>query len=129
MSKILSNKDRKTWARHRRIANKKQCIVYGLHAGDDVIRYIGQTQSHPDDRLRFHRKHSCSDGTPVQRWVFEHGDAIGLEVLCDAATWDVTEIIMIERCRIAGVDLLNLTRGGQDTYREARRCAEYKYPW
>ncbi len=129
MSKVLSNKDRKTWARHRRADNVKQCMVYGLHAGDGIIRYIGQTQSHPDDRLRFHRKHSRQDGTPVQRWVFEHGELIEMTVFCEAGTWDITEIIMIDRFTRSGGELLNQTRGGEDTHLEARRCAGFVYPW
>lgn len=129
MSEILSGKERKRWARRRRAENCKGCLVYGLHAGDGIIRYIGQTRSHPDDRLRYHRKHCHQVKTPVQRWLAQHGDAVQLVVLCAEATWDVTEIIMIDRYKRSGGDLLNLTRGGEDTHLEARRCAGFEYPW
>ena len=43
-------------------------VVYGLHAGDGVVRYIGQT-SDPIRRIRSHRTRSSKRGRELQQWL------------------------------------------------------------
>lgn len=42
------------------------------------------------------------------------------------ATWNVSEILWIERYRQLGIDLLNVTRGGPDTVSDMRREGIYR---
>lgn len=50
--------------------------VYGLHAGDGVIRYVGLTTTGHKNRLTLHR-HVSKKGErdyPVYRWMRKHGE-------------------------------------------------------
>jgi|688.fasta_scaffold741823_2 hypothetical protein len=116
-------KAKKRWLkarrRARRIANgthrtKSWCRVYGLFDADGVCYYVGQTRLELKDRMRWHRK---SKTRPVSLWLqaeHEAGRRVFIELIEEPATWDVTEIIWIERMRQLEQPLLNRTRGGRD---------------
>ena len=128
--KIVGRKKRAA-AHKRKMASQgcKACFVYGLTLDDGVIRYIGQTRQSLPERLAMHHKIARRDKLPLQKWLLEHGDKVRIVMLCEKATWDVTEIILIDRYTRTGGTLFNLTRGGPDTHVEAARCCGVIYPW
>jgi hypothetical protein len=108
---------------------KSACLVYGLYDAQGELRYIGQTRSRLERRLIWHWRHIEQKLrmklplSPVERWLAESrlkGECGGLganaRVIDQNATWDVSEIIYIERARVAGAQLLNVLRGGVDTF-------------
>jgi hypothetical protein len=114
-----SNKDlKRRERRHRKRLTKTGCTVYGLRAkSDGVTMYVGQTRCILAKRLRFHvRKISTGTTRLYQwwRWRLQDGDAVEIFTIDDNATWDVSEVIWIERLRAAGNPLTNMTRGGRD---------------
>lgn len=53
----------------------KTKYIYGLHAGDGVIRYIGRTGSTPHQRLWGHKSNARTGKTgPLWDWIREHGE-------------------------------------------------------
>lgn len=53
----------------------KVIYIYGLHAGDGVIRYIGRTTLTPHKRLWGHKSDArCGKTRPVHEWIREHGE-------------------------------------------------------
>lgn len=92
-------------------------LVYGLHAGDGRIRYVGLTEQRPHLRMVAHR--TCARRGykyPVYHWMRKHGiDDIEMveierfETLEDMAEG---EIRWIAHYREAHDDLLNLSDGG-----------------
>lgn len=117
-SKTKQRKLRKRLARKRSTSNC--CIVYGLYDSEDRLRYIGQTRLILEDRLKWLfktiRKKVALDQSmsPVEAWAAE-GRLIFIKPIDENATWDVSEIIHIDRARQRGENLLNILRGGQDT--------------
>lgn len=82
-----------------------------------IIRYIGQTRNSLE-RLKYHLR-DAQDGrrSALADWmrsVIKSGHEVKLIVLDDDATWDVSEILWIERVRLSGAPLLNKLRGGND---------------
>lgn len=116
----------------RRRSTRRCCVVYGLYDSSNRLRYIGQTRQILPDRLSWlfktiHRKISASQSlTPVEDWA-RICEAIGESILISPidvnATWDISEIIHIDRARQRGENLLNILRGGQDTTRDLARSA------
>lgn len=94
-----------------RRGGKRACFVYGL-AVEGVIYYVGQTRCPLPRRLAFHQKGASPTGSPVQRWLVDATPEIVM--LVREAVWNVDEIIIIERLRVAGAPLLNVRRGGED---------------
>lgn len=94
----------------------RSTVIYGLHRGDGLIRYVGKTAGEPSARLRAHRRDAkAGSKLPVHRWMRKHGlNAIKILVLdrvADAEPWQ-----QIERTWITALDdndLLNLTKGGE----------------
>lgn len=99
-------------------------LVYGLHDGDGVIRYVGRRKI-GYDRLRMHISHAASKNrTPSQRWiitVLQNGGSIHECILHEGL--DVHQSFDLERQEISnrgrlsngsGI-LLNVTSGGQGT--------------
>lgn len=52
---------------------------------------------------------------PVEKWLYENNFNVQILSIDKNATWDVSEIIYIDRARQHGVNLLNVLRGGRDT--------------
>lgn len=116
----LSNKETKKALRQRRKIDRNLCMVYALIGGDGVIRYIGQTRQSLAKRLSYHF-HDAKSGTGrLHKWIRQ---TPGVDIICidSNATWDVSEILWIDRCRREGHDLLNVVRGGSDTVKSVRR--------
>lgn len=98
--------------------SKTGCFVYTLsETRDGLPRYVGQTRTSLDARLRNHLKEAVdrtSQGrslSPVQRWIIALLDAGSLPVirmLEDAGTWDISEAVWIDRYSRQGLDLLNV---------------------
>lgn len=119
--------DRRNHRRLRKRMGRSFCMVYGLAGPDGKVRYIGQTRQTPSDRLDWYYRginNPRKRTSPVQRW-FEHILRLGHEpqliVIDSNATWDVSEIIYIERYRASCHELLNVTRGGLDGVGNIRR--------
>lgn len=100
--------------------DRKTCLVYGMAADDGRIRYVGQTRMTLNRRLAYHFKNSTESNSLVNRWL-RGAKGVDIILLDDNATWDVSEILWIERLRLQGADLLNQTRGGADTIHAVRR--------
>ena len=100
--------------------DKGKCFVYGLMDGYGSIRYIGQTRNALDVRLKHHRKDCWKSSSTVSLWL---RGALDVEIfMIDSnATWDVSEILYIDRYRREGHDLTNILRGGADTFSAAKR--------
>lgn len=96
---------------------KSWCRVYAVHNHEGRTVYIGQTRLEIAGRMRWHRK---AKDTRLARWMRDEksaGREYRVVVLEENGTWDVSEIIWIERARVSGEPLLNMTRGGKDPYR------------
>jgi uncharacterized GH25 family protein len=79
--------------------------------------YVGQTRCLLITRYRFHLLCLKASKTEVYkwwRWRLQDGDEVEIFPLEKNATWDVSEVIWIERLRAAGNPLTNMTRGGRD---------------
>lgn len=90
-------------------------IIYGLHAGDGVIRYVGKTVGALDARLRGHRTDAKRGSKlPVHRWMRKRGlpaiRIMQLDRVADGEAWQEIERTWI--VALAGTGLLNLTKGG-----------------
>lgn len=99
--------------------SKQSCIVYGLYDFNNNLRYIGQTRLEIESRKKwFYKgiKQALKFGnklTPVDRWIHT-GNQFDIRIIEENATWNVSEIIYIDRFRQAGAHLLNVVRGGDD---------------
>lgn len=101
---------------------KAMCIVYGLTDNDGIVRYIGQTRNDLETRLNFHKRNAFTGGTsPCAKWIAENKADIRIVALDTNATWNVSEILWIDRYRREGHHLWNVTRGGDDTIADVRR--------
>lgn len=99
------------------VAEIRPVFIYGLHAGDGDIRYIGQCID-PEGRLREHL-YPCNlrGETPKVRWlrsVLESGGMPQLVVLeqTDSRAWRTAEQRHIAGARAAGWRLTNIRSGG-----------------
>jgi hypothetical protein len=117
-------RDRKLHRSFLRKQPRKFCVVYGLYDMEGRLRYIGQTRQLLSERLRWfwkqiaRRRDQGRKLTPVERWLDECSYfqmPVEIRAIDENATWDVSEIIYIDRARQRGEDLLNILRGGQDT--------------
>lgn len=96
-------------------------IIYGLHAGDGVIRYIGATTQSAKARLQGHRyaaRKGIKHNEPKQRWVLDNIDRLTMEVLEVHEGIERRELVRLEAlatnaARAAGADLLNRSIGDQ----------------
>lgn len=96
---------------------KTWCRVYAIRSQEGRTVYIGQTRLDIEGRLRWHRK---TKDSRICQWMKAEkaaGRSFNVVVLEENGTWDVSEIIWIERARAASEPLLNQTRGGRDPYR------------
>ncbi len=96
----------------------RPCVIYGLHAGDHRVRYVGKTVGDPRARLRQHRADAnAGSALPVHRWMRKHGlRAIAVVELDRVAETD--DWAAIERQWIVGFsgELLNVTKGGEGAH-------------
>lgn len=108
---------------------KSHCIVYCLMDQNGAVRYIGQTRSDLESRFSFHKKSAFTGASPVSMWLAGELMAkreVSISEIDGNATWNVSEILWIERHRQQGIDLLNVTRGGPDTVFDMRREGIYR---
>ena len=114
------SKLRKAHKRLRRKSDRKFCYVYGLTDYTGKIFYVGQTRMLLEDRLAWHFKDARNPKTRVHKYM---NSTMGVEIfMIDSnATWDVSEIIWIDRYRQRGHELLNVLRGGADTIHAVKR--------
>lgn len=118
---------------HRRKARrgpKSACVVYGLYDANGCLRYIGQTRQLLSRRMQWFDKQirrSIAAGkrlSPVEAWINRCNRAnvsISIAAIDAHATWDVSEIIHIDRARQKDINLLNILRGGNDTIDDLKR--------
>lgn len=93
--------------------------VYALYSSrDDVTRYVGQTNKAAWDRYCRHM--IAAKGTakpcPVTAWMraeLKAGYAVKYRVLKADAVWSVDERAEIARLREQGIDLINISDGGE----------------
>lgn len=76
--------------------------MYGLHAGDGVIRYVGQTRTGIYQRLASHRAYARRNeyGPAVYVWMRKHGD-MNIEAIVLAIPANHEEMNQREREEIA----------------------------
>lgn len=93
-------------------------VIYGLHSGDGVIRYVGKTSKGARVRLGQHISVATHQpGYPVHRWMRKHG--VGtiqftiLEVLTTESNSAQREIRWIEKLGTLVPAGLNVTTGGE----------------
>lgn len=130
---MSKSKEKKEWRRKRSKMPKSFCQVYGLCGSDDKIVYIGQTRLSLPERLKWYYKQinrkiaRHQRLSPVESWIdnlrlFEIEPKI--IIIDNNATWDISEILYIERFKNTGHDLLNATRGGNDAVGNVAREAK-----
>ena len=100
--------------------DKKWCYVYGLRDQYGKVGYVGQTRLDLKSRLSWHMKAARKNQTPAHKWI---NSSAGIEIFMidPRATWDVSEILWIDRYRREGHDLKNVLRGGTDSMDALRR--------
>lgn len=88
--------------------------VYGLHSGDDIIRYIGMTSRTGVQRFKEHlRASKAGKRFPIYDWMRKHGQAVQVVTIeiCD----NDIQAKELEKSLIAKIGrdhLLNCTDGG-----------------
>jgi len=94
-------------------------VVYGIHTGDRIYRYIGIT-SRIEKRVNDHRgNHRTQKVSNVGRWIGENLDEVQFEIIqrCESSEeMKAWEIVWISQLRGMGHDLLNLNGGGQGQF-------------
>lgn len=88
--------------------------VYGLKLlNSHEIRYVGQTKRVVAHRLASHYcQMRMGSQLPVHRWLRKHEGQAEILVLVADATWNRSEIEIIDDLRRSGARLLNCTPGG-----------------
>lgn len=114
------NKLRRMSRKSRGRYDRKLCFVYGLIDGFGKIRYVGQTRTSLAKRLERHFADAEKANSPVCRWI-RSTPGIQIFMIDSNATWDVSEILWIDRYKRDGHDLVNVVRGGNDTIHAVRR--------
>lgn len=94
----------------------RRYFVYGLHLGDDRVRYVGQTFN-PSERLRKHKSNAKNGATsPVYQWMRRQGTGkVRMMILRECGTRDeadAAEIELIATYREIEPELLNVSPGG-----------------
>jgi hypothetical protein len=89
-------------------------FIYGIHASDGVIRYIGQTKN-LETRL-FHIRENVSNNYLLTDWVKRHKGDIHQKLLekCEPNQADRAEKYWIKKYRCDGYALLNIVPGGSE---------------
>lgn len=89
-------------------------VIYGLHAGDGVIRYIGQT-IHFDRRMASHASSArLGRDLPVYRWIRKHGwSSIEVVILHEVDAGSLNDLEMVEIAKHDRRVLLNANEGGK----------------
>lgn len=119
--------------RFKKKKDKSRCTVYGIWDGRDMLRYVGQTRLELEARFASHKKHAFSQSPGYfGDWLAGELKAkrnVTIRALDDNATWNVSEVLWIERMKQEGHPLLNVTRGGSDSLRACQRegCVPQAY--
>jgi hypothetical protein len=108
--------------KQRKVATPRACYIYGLY-DETGLRYIGQTRNDIKKRFDYHKKSANIPGpnrsAALSIWL--RGGERWIMMIDHEATWDISEIIWIDRHRNRGANLLNVLRGGNDTIHDLRR--------
>ena len=116
MGKRISQKQRQ-W-RKKTFHHKSDCVVYVVTDDEGQIRYCGQSRCLPEmKRMWIEKGARKNPHTPFHRWFLDYiktGRKWKIKIVDANATWDVSEVIWIERLRQSGCPLLNVLRGGRD---------------
>lgn len=100
------------------VEEDRKGVIYGLHTGDHVVRYIGQTVKVPSIRMREHRNFADKGvDWPVYRWMRKSGSEniqmCIMEVVDNPSLLDDREIALISEYRLTyPKSMLNVTDGG-----------------
>lgn len=105
--------------------------IYGLYSTEPDcggVRYIGQTKTSLENRLKKHITNARKGiHYHLYNWirsVYERGYEIKIELLKDNAVWNYDEIELIKKYKELGANLTNATAGGDGSYslsEESRR--------
>lgn len=102
------------------MSDARSTTIYGLYEdGADLPRYIGKTARPLRFRMYSHWQAAKSPRLPVSRWLAKvkaEGrkiNAVVIETIPSGGDWADREAHWIRAYRFIGVQLLNLTRGGE----------------
>lgn len=114
------SKERKRVRNLKRAYGRSFCFVYALVDTHGTIRYVGQTRSPLFVRFGYHMKDAHKfPNKKLSAWLLEYDRDIVM--LDDNGTWDVSEILWIDKLKREGADLLNVLRGGNDNIHALKR--------
>lgn len=110
--------------RRQKKRDPQACKVYGLMDYRGRVGYVGQTRMSLEKRLEWHFHAAVKGKTRLHYWIRK---SMGVEIfLIDGnATWDVSEILAIDRYRREGHELMNVLRGGSDSLAAVKREGRY----
>jgi hypothetical protein len=112
--------ERKRVRNLKKVYGRSFCFVYALVDVHGTIRYVGQTRSPLFVRFGFHMKEAHKyPHKKLSSWLLEYDRDIVM--LDDNGTWNVSEILWIDKLRREGADLLNILRGGNDSIHALER--------
>lgn len=98
----------------------KITTVYGLKSsGGGGIRYVGQTQRSLEQRLCSHLRGAKKRECRLERWirsVLKTGNKIEIFTIEENAILHESEKKWIRHYRVCGVDLVNVTDGGEGNH-------------
>jgi hypothetical protein len=88
-----------------------------------VTRYVGKSED-PAKRFKQHLRESRRPGRKVHQWIRDLR-ALGLkpklEIFIETQDWEAAERSEIAKCRAEGIELLNLTAGGDQPVHDYNR--------
>lgn len=94
-------------------------VIYGLHAGDGIVRYIGQTVRPIQQRFIEHVYDSRKGITrPLHNWMRKNEGLVEYLILEEGVPWNILDRVetdWIAYSRIWGISILNLGNGGVST--------------
>lgn len=101
-------------------SSQKTTFIYGLWDPRDYqLRYIGKTKDAPQKRLKAHIQEAKFGGNNHKNnWIKQlllEGLEPSLEILeeCTDETWEQSEKDWIAECKNFGLNLVNITNGGE----------------
>ncbi len=106
--------------------HNKGCVVYGIYDSENRLKYIGQTRCTLDKRMNFFYKKINNKIrkniklSPIEDWL-RTAKNIEIRVIVPNGTWDISEILEIDKAKKNGIDLLNVVRGGNDSVNDMTR--------
>ena len=104
-----------------KIVTNRACHVYGI-SDETGIRYIGQTRSTLELRFSYHKKSAMQNGD-LGWWLMN--TECKIIMIDEHATWDVSEIIWIERYKRASRLIRNsVSRSQTQTSRDFTKTSK-----